>query len=163
MTAHLQTLANEDVRPSGFAVPPGCARPRAHFVRLFKPRFAALVEAGEKWQTVRPTPKRMPRAGDTISLRCWTGAPYRSKQRVLREAVIHEVRDILISDEGVCMYDQRDGAGWAPGEHGFAKADGFASWPEMLEWFRETHGLPFEGIVLFWHNTAAQPMARTEP
>lgn len=152
MTAKGQTEAKKDGRQCGLAVTDGCARSRAHFVRMFKPRFAVLVEAGTKTQTVRPTPKRMPRVGDTISLRCWMGAPYRSKQRALREAVIREVRDILISDEGICMYDQRDGAGWAPGEHGFAKADGFASWPEMREWFRATHGLPFKGIVIFWHN-----------
>lgn len=51
----------------------------ASFVRMFKPHFALLVESGAKAQTVRPTPKRMPKPGDRISLRCWSGAPYRSK------------------------------------------------------------------------------------
>lgn len=54
------------------------------FVRLFKPEFAAKVLSGEKCQTVRATPKRMPTPGDRISCRAWTGAPYRSKQRILR-------------------------------------------------------------------------------
>lgn len=58
---------------SGFSVPTGCAVPRAHFVRMFKPQFAPMVENGTKLQTVRPRPKRMPKEGDAISLRCWTG------------------------------------------------------------------------------------------
>jgi hypothetical protein len=157
MTAVEQTLATEDVRPCGLAVTAGCARPRAHFVRMFKPRFAALVEAGTKTQTVRPTPKRMPRVGDTISLRVWTGAPYRSKQRVLREAVIEKVERIVIGAHGalpVCVIPMSDDVlNYWPNAETFAQRDGFASWPEMREWFEAEHGLPFEGIVIFWHNT----------
>lgn len=149
MQAHQQTLANEDVRSSGFAVPPGCARSRAHFVRLFKPQFAPLVENGTKLQTVRPTPKRLPQPGDTISLRCWTGAPYRSKQRVLREAIIDRVRKIEIDSYAVTI----DGVRLHHlDEEDFAMADGFSSVVEMTDWFRNTHGLPFSGIVLSWHN-----------
>ena len=40
----------------------------ASFVWMFKPQFAGLVERGEKLQTVRPPPKRMPKSGDKISL-----------------------------------------------------------------------------------------------
>jgi hypothetical protein len=116
---------------------------------MFKPRFAALVEAGRKWQTVRPHPKRMPKPGDTISLRCWTGAPYRSKQRIIREAEIREVHHTLIEADGVNLYE-RDAA-WAPDREAFARADGFADWPEMRAWFEAEHGLPFRGIVLYWH------------
>ena len=31
-----------------------------------------------------------------------------------------------------------------------AKADGFGSWEEMLDWFEKTHGLPFEGLLIRW-------------
>lgn len=126
----------------------GDAKPR-RFVRMFKPQFAPLVESGAKLQTVRPTPKRMPRPGDVISLRAWTGSPYRSTQRVLREAVIVEVRDIAIFEEGPCVYADQ-GADWSPGNDGFAKADGFSDWMEMREWFRKQHGLPFKGILITW-------------
>jgi hypothetical protein len=117
---------------------------------MFKPQFAPLVESGAKRQTVRPTPKRMPRPGDRISLRCWSGAPYRSKQRVLREAEISEVHHALIDANGVNLYE-RDAA-WAPDADSFARADGFADWPAMRAWFEETHGLPFRGVVLYWQN-----------
>lgn len=117
------------------------------FVRLFKPQFAALVESGRKLQTVRPTPTRMPCAGDTISLRIWTGKPYRSKQRVLREAVIVQVLPVRITSVGI----QLDGMYLCDDtELKFALADGFRSWPEMRDWFRAEHGLPFEGIVIYW-------------
>lgn len=122
----------------------------SHFVRLFQPRFAALVEAGRKWQTVRPEPKRMPKPGDTISLRCWTGAPYRSKQRIIREAEIRDVHHTLIDADGMNLYE-RDAA-WAPDRDAFARADGFADWREMRAWFETEYDLPFRGIVLYWHN-----------
>ena len=124
---------------------------------MFKPQFAPLVEAGRKLQTVRPTPKRMPKPGDKISLRAWTGKPYRSKQRVLMDTTITRVASFRMD------YDDRNGMAWWEFEVDgtpmdsveavqFAKSDGFASVPEMAEWFRSTHGLPFEGIVIHWHN-----------
>ena len=118
-------------------------KPR-RFVRLFKPQFAGLVESGAKLQTVRPTPKRIPKPGDLISLRCWTGKPYRSKQRVLREATITYV--------GFVRIERR--AFWRNGVfgcgHEFALADGFKDYPSLSEWFEAEHGLPFEGIVICW-------------
>jgi hypothetical protein len=117
------------------------------FVRMFKPQFAPLVESGAKLQTVRPTPKRMPRFGDVISLRAWSGKPYRSKQRVLREATIINVQPIVISDGAVDL----DGLSLRVSEIiQFAQADGFEGASAMLDWFRATHGLPFVGIVITW-------------
>jgi hypothetical protein len=119
---------------------------RAHFVRMFKPRFAALVEAGTKTQTVRPTPKRMPRAGDTISLRAWTGAPYRSKQRVLREATVLHVVAIKLD----CFDMWFDGVRASEAkQEAFAIADGFSTAHEMRDWFENEHGLPFDGMSFF--------------
>lgn len=152
-----QTEATTDGQSTGLAVTEGCARPRAHFVRMFRPRFAALVEAGTKTQTVRPTPKRMPQVGDTISLRAWTGAPYRSKQRVLREAEISAIHEVIISGGGIILGTDR--MTWSPHLWSFARLDGFADWPEMREWFRGTHGLPFTGIVLYWHNKTDETRA----
>ena len=110
-----------------------------------------MVESGTKLQTVRPTPKRLPRAGDRISLRAWTGKPYRSKQRVLRESTITKVGKIKITEqavviEGYILHHQD--------EEELAMADGFSSIVEMTEWFREEHGLPFRGVLIKW-----QPIA----
>ena len=106
-----------------------------------------MVEDGSKCQTVRPTPKRMPQPGDRISLRTWTGAPYRSKQRVLRDGVVTRVRLIEIETYAITIDGKRL---HAFEEESFAKADGFPSVSDLVDWFGETHGLPFDGIVIEW-------------
>ncbi len=128
----------------------------ASFVRMFKPQFASMVEAGTKLQTVRPTPKRMPKAGDKISLRCWEGKPYRSKQRILREAIIKRVDLCEITESNVFI-------SWTlMDREPFALKDGFASWQELREWFRSTHGLPFVGVLISWHNDKLRHSAPAE-
>lgn len=116
---------------------------------MFKPRFAPLVKSGQKRQTVRPWPKRVPQRGDIIDCREWAGKPYRSKQRRLREADIFNVRVIRIRNlksyvlDGIKVDLPRD-------LNAFAKADGFADWLEMVNWFKREHGLPFRGILILW-------------
>lgn len=117
------------------------------FVRLFKPQFAELVERGLKLQTVRPVPKRMPKPGDALSLRAWSGLPYRSPQRVLMEAVVTYVYPVRIFHSGIIQNGQRLSDGHV---RRFAEADGFDGVEEMLNWFEEVHGLPFDGIVIYW-------------
>ncbi len=90
----------------------------------------------------------MPKVGDRISLREWKGKPYRSKQRVLREAIISDVQSIWISDGGI-LIGKMDTLTVAQ-EWSFAQADGFNTPKDMLEWFNFTHGLPFKGIVIHW-------------
>lgn len=126
----------------------------ASFVRMFKAQFAALVESGAKCQTVRPTPKRMPKPGDRISLRCWTGRPYLSKQRVLREAVITEVTPIelcfLRCRLLIWIRGERSKYLKTPEIEAFAKSDGFQDAAEMAHWFQTEHGLPFSGVLIKW-------------
>ena len=126
----------------------------ASFVRLFKPQFAHAVQTGKKCQTVRPTPKRMPKPGDKISLRCWTDKPFRSKQRVLREAIISRVEEIDIYECAVrvCKDNGKSIRVVDRDREAFARLDGFVSWAEMREWFRVTHGLPFRGVLISWMN-----------
>jgi hypothetical protein len=118
-------------------------------VRMFKPQFAALVESGTKRQTVRPKPKRIPKPGQPISLRTWTGLPYRSKQRVLREATVTRVDPVTMALGPAHQLLLSVGGGTVD-EAAFARADGFQSIEEMRDWFKNTHGLPFEGIVIHW-------------
>jgi len=113
-------------------------------VRLFAPQFAELVASGAKTQTVRPVPVRIPLPGDTISLRTWTDKPYRSKQRVLREAKIFEVSSCTIFESAVYVNGKPEH------RHEFAVADGFTDYGELVEWFKNVHGLPFNGICIKW-------------
>jgi len=118
-------------------------------VIVFQYRFADLVRAGKKTQTIRKTARCKP--GDQLSLRRWSGRPYRSEQEILRSAVCKTVRYISI--------------GYKPGKWGIsvlgvelseskreamARADGFESEREMLAWFDKTHGLPFYGELIEW-------------
>jgi hypothetical protein len=125
------------------------------FVRLFKPQFAPLVEQRIKRQTVRPTPKRMPRPGDRISLRAWTGLPYRTPQRVLLESIVTGVSDITLEptrlwlNERLITKHPRRSSGEQTLDS-FAMADGFESWSAMAAWFEREHGLPFNGILIEW-------------
>jgi|SRR6185503_4312760 len=118
---------------------------------MFKPQFAPLVESGAKRQTVRPIPMRMPKAGERISLREWTGKPYRSKQRVLRDCKISVVERINFCDTGRELLVGIGNKSLTPEDlNAFAKADGFRDAIEMFDWFEATHGLPFEGILIKW-------------
>ncbi len=96
----------------------------------------------------------MPKAGDRISLREWTGKPYRSKQRVLREAIISEVQSIWFNGVTILLDDPKGENGLLPRavEEAFARADGFENLKAMSDWFEANHGLPFEGIVIKWPN-----------
>lgn len=37
-----------------------------------------------------------------------------------------------------------------PTDNEFAQADGFDSFMDMADWFRDVHGLPLEGVVIYW-------------
>lgn len=119
---------------------------------MFKPRFAPLVEAKTKRQTVRPTPKRLPKIGQFVSLREWTGKPYRSKQRILHQSVITKVQTFWFNGVTILLDDPRGERGLmtAAAQDAFAKADGFSDVKEMATWFESEHGLPFTGIVIYW-------------
>lgn len=121
---------------------------------MFKPQFEPLVESGAKRQTIRPTPKRMPKAGDMESWRAWSGKPYRSKTRELAQVKIVSVeRFILEETEKEILASLLD----RPLKGGLLKleewnaigiADGFKSFSELVFWFEKEHGLPFEGILI---------------
>lgn len=123
-------------------------------VKMFKPKFSPLVEQGAKKQTMRPTPKRPPpKVGTVISLREWTGKPYRSKQRVLLESVITKVEEVWFNGVTLLFGEEiKNTTALLPSatQEAFAQADGFSCLREMAQWFEETHGLPFKGIVIHW-------------
>jgi len=126
----------------------GAGIPPRQFVRLFQPRFSAMVEDGTKRQTIRPIPSRLPLAGDLISCRAWTGKPYRSPQRILRVSPIVYVVSVDLS------WDRVECAGVpVPDLDRFAQADGFRGWFEMRAWFWMNHDLirsNFHGILIKW-------------
>lgn len=121
---------------------------------MFKCQFAAKVKSGEKRQTVRPIPKRIPVIGQHESWREWTGLPYRSKQRELAQVEITGVREITITQRQIVIVTRSlsDQEEWA-----FAKADGFNTPKDLYEWFNFTHRLPFTGILILAQDLVDSP------
>ena len=121
---------------------------------MFKPQFAGLVKSGAKRQTIRPTPKRMPKVGDRESWRQWSGLPYRSPQIELAQVEIVSVERIRMEETGheflLSLLDRPLRGALLPIDHwnDFAVEDGFKSMLEMLNWFSDTHGFPFEGLII---------------
>lgn len=117
-------------------------------VVMFQPRFAKLVGSGDKTQTIRRKARCKP--GDQLSLREWTGLPYRSKQRELREpAPCTNVQPIRLDlADGRLRITVSGRVRMFPDD--VARADGFSCAAEMREWFDDTHGLPFEGDLIEW-------------
>lgn len=128
-------------------------------VLMFYPRFWPLIESGAKCQTIRPVRKRPVNPGDALSLRAWLDKPYRSKQRVLREARCSAVLPIRIGagdDPGQPLWvkvGETILSLWALDE--LAKDDGFADRLDMGTWWRENRYLPFGGVLIQWEGSEA--------
>lgn len=111
----------------------------------FQAQFADAVERGEKRQTIRAIGKRRhAKEGDKLQL--YTGM--RTKAcRKLREAVCHDFCHILIEADKIWtsrpLEIHTDLDRWA-------KSDGFPDWPTMRDFFANTHGLPFNGVLIRW-------------
>lgn len=112
----------------------------------FKKRFAAMVERGDKCQTIRAERKdgRRPHAGETLYL--YTGM--RTKAcRKLHEAACRSVEEIKIFRKMVVV----SGSRLKPEEvASLAKADGFENVEKFFEFFSKEHGLPFRGLLIKW-------------
>jgi hypothetical protein len=133
---------------------PVSGKPIRRRVFMFKPRFAALVRSGRKHQTIRPVPKprAMPRVGDIADLREWSGKPYRSKQTKIDQGEIYEIMHITIRPDGSVWWHHHNND-WRLEDFmvgHIARLDGFRTIAEFLEFFRESYGLPFEGVLFRW-------------
>jgi hypothetical protein len=112
----------------------------------FKAQFAEAVELGAKCRTIRAPRKdgRRPKAGDKLQL--YTGMRQKGCRK-LRDAVCSSVHAVTIDESGV----QVEGIPLTvPQAAKFARADGFTTYADMASFFKETHGLPFSGLLIQW-------------
>lgn len=121
----------------------------------FKAQFAEVVEYGNKRQSVRAERKdgrEHAKVGDRLKL--YTGMGTKSC-RLLGTATVTSIKRIRIEAcemfiEGrrlpSAIYDRH----CEQTDNEFAEADGFPSFMDMADWFRDVHGLPFEGVVIYW-------------
>lgn len=112
----------------------------------FKKQFVPLIESGEKHQTIRVLRKdgRKPKVGEALYL--YTGMRTKNCQK-LKEVICKSVTRIVIS-RGYLRLNEVF-------LHSFEKlqiafADGFETYQEFQNFFEETHGLPFHGIIISW-------------
>lgn len=122
-------------------------------VIMFQDRFADKVRDGSKIHTIRLPRKRPIKRGDKLSLRRWIGKAYRSKQEVLKECVCESALPLsLLQEDGKCyVVFGKDSWNLSTQEiNQLAIDDGFSGPAEMLQWFQDTHGLPFHGTLIQW-------------
>ena len=112
-------------------------------VITFKPQFAPLVKAGTKRQTIRASAWGI-EVGTLLSLRKWTGKPYRSPQELLREEFCTSIEPIRVELAFIVI-----NGGYYHREQ-MAVADGFENWPQMRDFFQANGGLPFDGFLIKW-------------
>lgn len=107
----------------------------------FQGRFAGMVEAGTKRQTIRQSARCAP--GDALQL--YTGQ--RTKEcRKLRDAVCVAVESCIIRERSIIYAGRR-----LDDPDAFARADGFADYAEMYAWFKEQYGSwAFIGKCIRW-------------
>jgi len=121
-------------------------------VIMFQDRFADKVRDGSKTTTIRKSDWHI-NPGTMLSLRRWTGKPYRSKQEVLWEAKCVSVEGIYVDSTG-CVIETIPGCSGGfttrGHENEIAQRDGFDSFADMADWFKRNHGLPFEGYIIRW-------------
>ena len=115
----------------------------------FQERWADPVESGEKGQTIRPERWTPIKVGDRLYL--YTGMRTK-KCRLLRETTCKEVTPIIVGTTSIQIVDADSlnvhvDRRWLKA---FAQKDGFLSWREMHDWFRDRYGLPFEGVLIEW-------------
>jgi hypothetical protein len=122
----------------------------ARFVLNFKRQFAAAVETGAKRQTIRATRKdnKRPQVGDVAC--CYTGLRTASTRHLVDAPVVrcralridYEGNGSLVIDGDLIAGQDREA---------FAKADGFATWWDMLTFFKDQHmQATFEGWCVEW-------------
>ena len=116
----------------------------------FQERFADAVETHKKRQTIRRVWKRPIKPGDTLYLKMGM----RTKRcRKLGKEVCSDYRPITINEHSISLLTNLGTLEiWPEGYPlaWFARKDGFDSWEEMRDWFRDRYGLPFEGVLITW-------------
>jgi hypothetical protein len=112
----------------------------------FQKQFAPLVKSGKKNQTIRALRKdgKLFKEGDVLYL--FTGMRTSNCKR-LKTVVCKEVFSIRITRTGSMYFKP----GISEGDYDtMATSDGFKDNQEMIEWFKNTHGLPFKGQLIKW-------------
>lgn len=124
----------------------------------FKHEFVELIDGGEKRRTIRQVRKSgNPEPGKPLQL--FTGMRTKACEKI-RDATCTRVRPVEIDHMGITLNGRKLYAGDSPAYQGgpnaeeydgdFARADGFDSFANMVEFFETQYGLPFKGQLIEW-------------
>lgn len=124
----------------------------------FKAEFVDLIDGGKKTRTIRQVRKAgNPKRGDVMQL--YTGMRTKKCEKI-RDVTCTRVRPVEIDHiqiklDGVTLWtgDAPAYQGGPDAEHyegDFARADGFGSFADLVEFFEKQYGLPFKGQLIEW-------------
>jgi hypothetical protein len=110
--------------------------------------FRDKILDGSKRQTIRGIRKNPIKEGETLYMWWKQRSPQREK---LGETKCVKIREICIMTDGYDFPDDQ----YSLVDHpslldNFAIADGFDNWQQLIEFFENAHGLPFEGVLIEW-------------
>ena len=112
----------------------------------FQKRFVSFIESGEKCQTIRSVRSRPDKPGNVLYL--YTGLS-RKGARLLMRAVCTSIEEIEFHPRSPFMRVAINGIELSKDEcEALATCDGFQSFGDMAEFFRER--LPFKGHLIRW-------------
>jgi len=118
--------------------------------------FKDKILNGSKRQTIRGIRKNPIKEGEKLYLWWKQRSPQREK---LGEAKCVSIRHVYINN-GVEIKKPNDNFASFLINDGelnqFAIADGFDNWQQLIEFFENAHGLPFEGVLIEWDSIKSQ-------
>lgn len=113
----------------------------------FQERFAPLVEARTKTQTIRALRKRHARFREPVQL--YTGMRTRACRKLADpDPICFSLDDVGIGRDRFWLIGRPDFD--AIERDWVARLDGFEDFSEMRDWFGGTYGLPFRGVMIRW-------------
>ena len=136
----------------------------------FKAEFVCAIDGGAKTRTIRQVRKSgNPKVGDVLQL--YTGMRTSNCEKI-RDVTCTRVRPVEIDYLGIKLNGHSLYAGDAPAYQGgpnpeeydgdFARADGFDSFADMVEFFGKQYGLPFRGQLIEWTLSLPSQLSRTQ-
>lgn len=112
---------------------------------IFDERFSEAIKSGNKNSTFRQTDKGL-REGDKVVLKTVKG-------EILRTVIIRGIFPTILDFQSdiVSARVYKDAPFKTYNTEATAKEDGFESWQEMGEFFKEIYGShEFTGFVIYW-------------
>lgn len=118
----------------------------------FQRQFASAVRSGAKKNTIRAMRKgrsRHARPGEALQL--YSGMRTSACEKLVSDPICSKVQQITISKEEFVRVVLDQELLPASEIEKLAISDGFKNAEKFAAFFEETHGLPFDGVLISWN------------